>query len=177
VLGNRTRVAKRVFTACHRRDGQRARRRLRGALSAGHEVERVPAYSKPCSLSSSWRIRATAGGIARARFDARSSTAPPPTKASRSLSGSSGRVPTSSGMATVGTSSGGGPTIPCAIRSIQRPSRSSWPREASRYGPIWASWAGSVPAGPALADPEPTSVADARTLSGMWMKVMVRHLS
>jgi hypothetical protein len=36
---------------------------------------------------------------------------------------------------------------------------------------------GSVPAGPALADPEPMTVADARTLSGLWMKVMVRLLS
>jgi len=33
-----------------------------------------------------------------------------------------------------------------------------------------------VPAGPALISPAPTSVADARTLGGLWMKVMLRAL-
>jgi hypothetical protein len=33
---------------------------------------------------------------------------------------------------------------------------------------------GSVPAGPVLPDPEPTAVAEVRTINGLWMKVMVR---
>jgi hypothetical protein len=33
-----------------------------------------------------------------------------------------------------------------------------------------------VPAGPALIPPAPTSVADARTLAGLWMKVILRAL-
>jgi hypothetical protein len=33
-----------------------------------------------------------------------------------------------------------------------------------------------VPAGPALIPPAPTSVADARTLGGLWMKVILRAL-
>ena len=33
-----------------------------------------------------------------------------------------------------------------------------------------------VPAGPALIPPAPTSVADARTLGGLWMKVLLREM-